>query len=152
MGQPASGVIGNNAMISLTYMSTATVPFTHDALPALLADSRQRNHAADLSGLLLYVDGHFIQTLEGPAASVDATYRRISLDPRHRDIIVALRDDVSKRMFPDWSMGFEELQAREVAELAGYNDFLTARTELQRTASNLGRAGIFHRIFRDRMR
>lgn len=139
-------------MISLTYMSTATTPFDAGALVELLAESRANNHAAGLTGMLLYAEGHFIQTLEGPADAVDVTYRRISADRRHRNHIVALRDDVSERMFGEWSMGFEELGAQEVAELAGYNDFMTARTELQRTASDLGRAGIFHRIFRDQMR
>ena len=139
-------------MISLTYMSTATAPFDMEARKLLLKESRENNHAAGLSGMLLYAEGHFIQTLEGPAESVDATYRRISRDSRHRDHIVALRDDVAERMFGDWSMGFEELDLHEVGRLAGYNDFMSASSELQRTASNLGRAGIFHRIFRDRMR
>lgn len=139
-------------MISLTYMSTAVAPFDEAALVELLAASRENNHAAGLTGMLLYAEGHFIQTLEGPAEAVDATYRRISADQRHRDHIVALRDQVEQRTFGDWSMGFEELNGPEVAQLVGYNDFMTARTELQRTASNLGRAGIFHRIFRDRMR
>ena len=141
-----------SALISLTYMSTATVPFQSDDLVTLLGESRRNNHAAGLTGMLLYADGHFIQTLEGPPEAVDTTYRRISLDSRHRDVIVALRDDVTERLFGEWSMGFEELEAQQLSELPGYDDFLAARTELQRSAAHLGRAGIFHRIFRDRMR
>jgi hypothetical protein len=133
-------------------MSTATAAFPADDLVALLEESRRNNHAAGLTGMLLYADGHFIQTLEGPPEAVDTTYRRISLDPRHRDVIVALRDDVTERMFGEWSMGFDELEARELTDLPGYDDFLAARSELQRSAAHLGRAGIFHRIFRDRMR
>lgn len=139
-------------MISLTYLSTATVEFDEPALRELLEVSRRNNHAQGLSGMLLFAGGHFVQTLEGPATDVDAAFTRISADPRHRDVIVALREEVEERAFGDWSMGFEELTREEAAAVPGYNDFLAAATERERLAEHLGRAGVFHRVFRDRMR
>ena len=84
-------------MISLTYLSTAAERFSDAELRNLLEDSRNRNHAVGLTGMLLYVGGHFIQTLEGTDDVVDATYERIARDPRHRDVFTALREEIDKR-------------------------------------------------------
>lgn len=139
-------------MISLTYLSTATTDFDEPALRELLQISRRNNHAQGLSGMLLFAGGHFIQTLEGAVEDVDAAFARIAADPRHRDVIVALREEVDERAFAGWSMGFEELGDHEVTRVPGFSDFLTSASERQRLAEHLGRAGVFHRVFRDRMR
>ena len=137
-------------MISLTYMSTATFPFTEEQLTDLLADSRSRNHADGLTGMLLHAGGHFIQTLEGPEPDVDAAFDRISRDPRHRNVYVALRETIQARAFPDWSMSFEDISPAQAAALPGFNDYLDGNPPTG--APSLGNAGIFHRVFRDNMR
>lgn len=139
-------------MIALTYLSTATVAFDDAALLELLDRSRRNNRAAGLTGMLLHADGHFIQTLEGEPEEVDTTFGRIEADPRHRDVIIALREETPDRVFPEWSMGFDEITEDRAAQLPGFTDFLAATSEQSRTAQHLGPAGIFHRIFRDRMR
>lgn len=139
-------------MIALTYLSTATEPFAESDLLNLLELSRRNNHGAGLTGMLLYADGHFIQTIEGDPDDVEATFARISGDPRHRDILVALQDDVDERVFPEWSMGFEEISEERAAEMPGFDDFLRTAATGQAREEELGRAGVFHRVFRDRMR
>lgn len=139
-------------MLSLTYLSTAVDPFEPGDLEALLAHSRMRNQDADVTGMLLYAGGHFVQTLEGPDDEVDRKFATIEADPRHRDVIVALREEVADRTFPDWSMGFEQLSAEEMADVPGFNDYLDPDSELYRGTARLGRAGVFHRVFRDNMR
>lgn len=139
-------------MISLTYLSTATDPFSVTDLAELLDASREANQAADLTGMLLYAGGHFIQTLEGAPEVVDETFERIERDPRHRDVIVALREGIEERTFADWSMGFETLTPLEAGELPGFNDYLAHKTVSEQDGRDLGRAGVFHRVFRDHMR
>ena len=139
-------------MISLTYLSTATSPYSTEALRDLLSASREKNHAAGLTGTLLYAGGHFIQTLEGSEDDVDATFARIRRDARHRNIYVALREEVESRTFPDWSMGFESISAEDAAALPGFNDYLDGGGMSAQSGQKLGRAGIFHRVFRDNMR
>jgi hypothetical protein len=139
-------------MLSLTYFSTAVEPFTREQLEALLEHSRARNHERDLTGLLLYAGGHFIQTLEGPNDVVDQTFMVIQDDPRHRDVFISLREKIAERVFPDWSMGFEQLDPEQAVDLPGFNDYLESTSELYRNTDRLGRPGIFHRIFRDHMR
>lgn len=139
-------------MISLTYLSTATAPFSTSELSDLLTATRQRNQAAELTGMLLHVDGHFIQTLEGPEDAVDATFARIQADPRHRSVDVALREGIEARSFADWSMGFESLSPEEASELPGFNDYLNGSGMTAESRQELGRAGIFHAVFRRNMR
>ncbi|KRF36583.1 BLUF domain-containing protein [Nocardioides sp. Soil805] len=139
-------------MISLTYLSTATTPFSPADLRELLRASRERNHANELTGMLLHAGGHFIQTLEGAEDVVDATFTRIERDHRHRNVYVALRDDVDTRTFPEWSMGFETLGPDETALLPGFNDYLRGRPMSPEDTQAFGRPGIFHRLFRDKMR
>jgi hypothetical protein len=139
-------------MISLTYLSTASRTFDPDELEALLPAWRVKNGAAGLSGMLLYVDGHFIQTLEGEEDDVDAAYEQIRNDPRHRDVDVALREEIEERHFAEWTMGFTRLSAEDAAATPGFNDYLDPGSELYAKNSSLGRAGIFHRVFRDNMR
>ncbi len=139
-------------MLSLTYLSTAVTAYSDDELRELLRTSREKNHAADLTGMLLYSGGHFVQTLEGSPEKVDAVFARIVEDTKHRDVIIALREEVDARNFPDWSMGFESLSADEASLLPGFSDYLAGRTISTEDGLRLGRAGVFHRVFRDRMR
>ncbi len=139
-------------MISLTYLSTATREFGQAELEELLAISRRNNSAAGLSGMLLYADGYFIQTLEGEERGVIAAFERIRADPRHRDVSITLHDEIEERTFVDWSMGFESLTPDQASAIPGFNDYLDPDSELYKNNEQLGRAGIFHRVFRDNMR
>lgn len=139
-------------MISLTYLSTAAVPFDAADLHELLIVSRRNNHARGLTGMLLHVDGHFIQTLEGDADDVEGAFATIAADPRHHDVFITWRESIAERTFPDWSMGFEDVDPDQRTATEGLNDFLAAKTEMDKTAAHLGNPGVFHRIFRDRMR
>lgn len=111
-------------MLSLTYVSSATDLLEPAALAGLLARVRPRNEERGLTGLLLYSGGNIIQVLEGPEEEVEATYAEIERDPRHRGLLVLMREPVEERAFPDWSMGFRDLGDLDPATLEGYNDFL----------------------------
>lgn len=136
-------------MISLTYLSRASARLSTEELEQILAVSRVNNARDGLTGMLLYADEHFVQTLEGEEATVDAAFARIGADPRHRNVQVALRDQVATRSFEGWSMGFKRLSREEAAEIPGFSDYLDPDSELYRNTKSLGRAGVFHRVFRD---
>jgi hypothetical protein len=136
-------------VISLTYMSRAVGRFSEEDLQQILAVSRVNNQRDGLTGMLLYADEHFIQTLEGEEAAVDAAFTRIGADPRHRDVEVTLRDQVSERNFDAWSMGFKRVSSHEADEIPGFTDFLDPKSELYRDVKSMGRAGGFYRVFRE---
>jgi hypothetical protein len=75
-------------------------------LDSILAAARRTNEAANVTGLLLYHDGSFFQTLEGPKESVIRIFSAIERDHRHSRVIVLQTKTTDARAFPNWSMGF----------------------------------------------
>jgi len=107
----------------IAYASTATTPFDADTLSTLLAKARRTNRAADVTGMLLHLQGNFFQTLEGPEDAVEALYARISGDPRHRRVLPIIREPIAARAFEGWTMGFAGVTRRQLATVPGLNDF-----------------------------
>ena len=66
--------------------------------------SAAQNRLSDLTGSLLFVDGSFIQILEGPPDAVEKTFERICCDFRHVDVRLIDLTSVSERLFEDWDM------------------------------------------------
>ena len=126
-------------MYSLVYVSSAVVPFTRTELHALLADSRERNDRAGLTGMLLYKDGNLMQALEGEREAVLATFARISRDPRHRGIMVLVQGEQAGRRFVDWSMGFRDLSAG-AEPLAGFSEVMNTAFTGREFAADPSRA------------
>ncbi|MFO7920913.1 MAG: BLUF domain-containing protein [Nioella sp.] len=112
----------------ITYVSQAERPYAQDELARLLSHSRARNDADGITGCLVYrynedfERGNFLQVLEGPDAAIDDVWRRISSDSRHHTIVVIDEGPVAERMFSDWSMGFRNVDAGDLASAAGYAD------------------------------
>ncbi len=111
-------------MYYIVYVSAATEPFSKPALLELLNKARQNNQRLDITGLLLYKDGDFIQLLEGERTAVEALFKTISTDPRHAGTIVLIEGETDKRLFTDWSMGFRDLSDPEVQKTPGFSQFM----------------------------
>lgn len=110
-------------LIHLIYSSAAATNFTEAEVTSVLAAARSKNSVHDVSGMLLFVDGSFLQVLEGPTNAVDAIFETISSDSRHSQIVTIIRETIARRDFSDWSMGYAKATPRELAEISGLNDF-----------------------------
>ncbi|ASK87928.1 BLUF domain-containing protein [Sphingorhabdus sp. SMR4y] len=66
--------------------------------------SAVQNQSADLTGSLLFVDGTFIQILEGPSDALENAFERICCDFRHVDLQLIDLSSVSERLFEGWDM------------------------------------------------
>ncbi len=95
-------------MRQLLYASNTSRDQSDPGLDNFLAASRKNNVKAGITGVLLYIEGGFMQILEGDAPAVTETYNRISKDRRHWNTTVLL-DRTASRAFGDWSMGFTRL-------------------------------------------
>ena len=99
----------------LTYASTATFESNQSGgveieVARILAASRRNNRDLQVGGVLHYGQGYFFQALEGERETVDELYKRITQDPRHRDVKVLSYSDVEERFFADWSMKYVVLE------------------------------------------
>ena len=110
-------------LIHCIYSSVASAQFNEDDLPTLLRKSRVANTAIGITGMLTYINGTFLQVIEGPEPVVDKLFAKISSDPRHKRVFIIVREPITTRSFADWSMGFEALLPADVDSLVGENDF-----------------------------
>ena len=76
--------------------------------------------------MLLYRGGNILQVIEGEPDVVLPLFAKISRDPRHRGVIKLYQKNIEERDFPDWTMGFHDLDAPEARNVEGYSDFLMA--------------------------
>lgn len=142
----------DDRLLQVVYVSAAVRLFTPEALVELLRVSRANNARRDITGLLLYQGGNFIQVLEGPAGAVEDVHARIAHDPRHRQMITLLKGPVERREFGDWSMGFRHVDALDASDRAAFSPFLTGPGSPARLDGDPGRAMKLLRSFRDTMR
>jgi hypothetical protein len=73
--------------------------------------------------MLLYIEGSFIQVLEGEAAAVDEVYGQILLDSRHTRISTIIREPIAARSFGEWTLGFCNVDPLQAGQLVGENAF-----------------------------
>jgi hypothetical protein len=108
-------------METIVYASLAARAMDDPDLEALLLDARTRNEAAEITGMLVYADGSFLQQLEGEAAAVRETFARIEADQRHTAVRMLSQRPIDERRFPAWSMGFDAVDPEELRRRAeGY--------------------------------
>lgn len=114
-------------MIRLIYVSSATKEMSQQELVELLSQSREKNQLLNITGMLLYSGGNFFQILEGEKNSVEELYAKITKDERHTDCIMIDESEIKDRTFPNWSMGFKNLNLESKESLAGYSEFLNKK-------------------------
>ena len=110
-------------MIQLIYASAASDDFTDDDLADLLHKARTNNQAQELTGMLIYQDGTFLQVLEGDEDAVKKLYVKIAADPRHCGLRKLLRTEIEERSFGEWKMGFHNATGQKLEAFPGFTDF-----------------------------
>ena len=105
-------------------VSSAAKPFSKTDLLDLLVKAREKNARLGITGILLYKDGNFMQLIEGEEQAVQDLIHLIEYDTRHRGLLILSRNTIAQRSFPEWSMGFCDLNEDESKFIPGYSEFL----------------------------
>jgi hypothetical protein len=126
----------DDALWLVVYVSAATREFSNEELDGLLRAARENNAAVGITGMLAYHDGSFMQAIEGPRSAVEALYRRIESDPRHKGPLVLLRHELTARHFGDWSMAFRRYSDADVPE--GFSRLMQAGLHTARSSEGHG--------------
>ena len=134
-------------MFCLVYASAGVSEWSPSEVEEMLLRFREKNAQLNITGLLLYKDGSFLQALEGEESVVRELYQRIAIDPRHQQVTLLLEVPIEERSFPDWSMGLRVLSSREANPKEGVKDFQQAFDAMQDHNDILD----FLRSFSDRM-
>ena len=128
------------------YVSAAKREVNNHTLGLILKVSRYNNPRDDITGLLLHIDGGFLQILEGPCHNVYRVYQRIARDPRHDSPSVLLDRSFDGRLFPGWSMGFDRITSDQI-EAAGVFTVTRKAIEEVVTETQAAEIAIFLRTF-----
>lgn len=139
-------------MLSLIYVSTSVRLLSDDELLGILQQSRENNLTREVTGLLLYKGGNFMQVLEGEETIVNTLYEKIKTDPRHTDVSIISREKIQARQFHAWEMAFQNLDNPAIKNEPGYSQFLHDEFTADIYRENPLRAYIMLLTFRDNMR
>lgn len=126
----------------LLYISKAMQPMDRAQLEAIRKISSVRNRELDITGVLFYSAGHFVQLLEGDMDHIHRRFERIADDTRHNDVRLLVLRPSEKRVFAKWEMGLLDLDAhndarqRDLEELiklaeSANNDVYSTPVELE---------------------
>jgi hypothetical protein len=114
----------SDMIYQLVYISAANKEFSEDELQELLKKARVNNGNLNVSGMLLFHQGSFIQALEGPRSAVESLYEKISEDKRHTETRVLFRGELQERSFDSWSMGYYRSDQSDLENLQGFHKFM----------------------------
>ena len=126
-------------MIELVYVSAASEDFSREEIFDLLKTSIVNNKERDITGMLLYVKGSFLQILEGEVKQVSELYDTIMEDDRHKNMVKLYESSIENRNFAEWSMGYAELSLSEIRKIPGCNDFFLTATSLSEVPSGIAK-------------
>ena len=117
---------GARSLFQLIYESEKTSPMSEEDVRELLRKVRSKNEDLGVTGLLLYAQDRFLQVLEGPEAAILSLYDTIRDDPRHTHVETLHATPITRRTFPDWKMGLEDLST--ISGEDGTSEFLQTGT------------------------
>jgi hypothetical protein len=110
-------------MIQLSYVSSAHEEMSPSELLELLQQCLKNNAPLGVTGMLLYGNGTFLQTIEGDDAVIDRLVEKIAKDPRHTRMQFFSRKQIERRQYAEWSMGFKRMSDQELGRIEGLKSF-----------------------------
>lgn len=103
----------------IIYSSESSTPMQMDDLEEVLQHARANNASNGVTGALIYVEGVFLQILEGEFRTVRDLMTRISMDVRHETVTILKEGEVPAAIFTDWKMAYVSATPEQVAQWAG---------------------------------
>jgi hypothetical protein len=120
----------------------ATKMMSEQEIRRLLDQATANNLKTDITGILLYRSGLFMQYLEGTKIAVRNLYAKIKKDKRHTSLIKMHEKPITERVFKNWAMEFRHLN--DINSLLNFDAYL--RTHIDDTAKENNRAAIYNFI------
>ncbi len=81
--------------------------------------------------MLLYKNGNVLQVIEGAGKEVRELFDVINGDERHYGVLKLYERAIEEREFPEWVMGFSDLNEGEARHLEGFSEFLDPEFDIQ---------------------
>ncbi len=85
-----------------------------NGIEILLQNAREKNKRLDITGMLLHIEGSFIQYIEGEEVSVKELFKAIEKDSRLAAIKVIDSGNAKNRIFINWEMAYENFNINTI--------------------------------------
>ncbi|WP_425389550.1 BLUF domain-containing protein [Ekhidna sp.] len=106
----------------LIYTSKPRVPMTLEVVEEITQTSIRNNKQNGITGMLLAIEGHYLQFLEGKEKDVLDLLNKIKADARHKELVVWVKGYREERVFEQWSMGSWMLSNEALKKTEGLED------------------------------
>ncbi|MGZ3768362.1 MAG: BLUF domain-containing protein [Bdellovibrio sp.] len=115
----------------LVYISEAVMDISYSDIHDILDKARKFNHKENVTGLLIFRDGYFIQLLEGKEDSVRKVLNRILLDDRNYSLRVVTESMSEQRLFSEVPLAFYDgdISSNSTEGLVSLFDACTEKNE-----------------------
>ena len=100
-------------LYTVCYISNSVQLWQKTHLDSLFSLAKQRNISLDVTGLLLYNEGTFVQVLEGERKVVHSLFSKIKNDKRHNQLTLMMDREIDDRLFNSYqtsSVAFGDLK------------------------------------------
>jgi hypothetical protein len=96
-------------LVRLLYVSQPVGPITSTVTSSILEVSMPNNKEENVTGVLCQGSGLYMQVLEGERTKVNNLFSKIKMDRRHKNVELLLLEDISQRLYGQWSMALVHL-------------------------------------------
>ena len=104
-------------LFALAYVSNAG-QLSLQKIETILQSAQNFNRSVNVTGVLLYSNGNFLQYLEGDNAALTTVYARIKNASSHSKLNILLNTAITQRNFADWHMGYAQPTDSEMLALS----------------------------------
>ena len=127
----------------IIYTSQATKELSKRNLLDLLHESRAFNKIDNITGVLLYKQGYFLQVLEGKTKVIDNLIERLIRDSRHKHFKIIQDNSIESRLFQNWRMGCADFDDPTLIFIPGISKDLNNLQVIQDLVIHLPEIAIF---------
>ena len=93
-------------MIQLIYTSDFAQSLQVEDFEKIIKTALAKNISLEITGMMVIIDGHIFQAIEGPEHNVLSLMESIKNDSRHKNVRIIGVDSIVTRDYPDWAMGY----------------------------------------------
>jgi Sensors of blue-light using FAD len=104
----------------IVYVSRAAPGTGLETVFGIIREAHAANAKAGLTGGLIFLDGGFVQVVEGPRTALAAAFARIARDRRHEAVELRARERALCRLFQGQAMALRTRACLDPALLEGF--------------------------------
>lgn len=97
-------ILDSHILISMTYISRANPDMSDEELNDILRQAKENNTANAITGMLVFNNHYFLQTVEGSRAQINHLLCHLINDQRHYDLQLLETRELAHREWSNWSM------------------------------------------------